>query len=112
MFLNAVEDSSNFYIEFGPKFQKYCGFEQFIWASTVAGALVTSRTDNYNTYSFIDGMAGTFTMLANTFMGNAQPLFFPGTKSVFSADTRISVDLCRYLILSPPNSLWKNRSFS
>ena len=84
---------SNFYIEFGPKFQKYCGFEHLVWGSTVAGALVTSRTTGYNTYSFIDAMAGQFTMLANTFMGNAQPLFFPGIKSVFSADTRISVDI-------------------
>ena len=84
---------SNFYIEFGPKFQKFCGFESYIWASTAGGALVTSRTDGYNAMSFIDGMAGTFTMLANVFLGGGEALYFPGKKSAFSADTRISIDI-------------------
>ena len=84
---------SNFYISFGLKFQTYCGFAPYIWASTVAGALVTSNSAGLNATSFIDPMAGTFLMDPNAFMGGAEPLFFPGTKSAFSADTRISIDI-------------------
>lgn len=84
---------SNFYISFGNKFQKFCGFESYIWASTVANALVTSRTDGYGPMSFIDPMVGQFTMDANAFIGAGEPLIFPGTKSAFSADTRISIDV-------------------
>jgi len=86
---------SGFYIKFGPKFQKLCGFDQFIWATTLAGALVTSQTDNYeSTDLFINALGvDVFQFQANAFAGNLEPLFFPATKSTFSADTRLSLDI-------------------
>ena len=84
---------SNFYISFGYKFQQFCGFNQFIWATTVGGALVTSESAGYNVMDFIDPMVGTFLLNPNVFMGGGEDLNFIGPNSVFSADSRISLDI-------------------
>ena len=84
---------SNFYISFGNKFQIFSGFDPFIWATTVAGALVTSESAGYNAMDFIDPMVGTFILNPNAFMGGGEALYFSASKSAFAADSRISLDI-------------------